>query len=752
MRYLATAVVLAACGNTTIPCSIPCADGCPDDTVCSAGFCAPPAETCEPAFAAVRAGTGFACALDQHRRLWCWGDNANREILGSTAPRHLRAVLAGDRRWDALAIGGRHGCALDGGELWCWGDNDRGQVSGDAPPDTTEPFAIRAGVAWTAVSAGPDSTCAIGDGRLFCWGSGRGGKLGTGLVDDEPFPEPVMTSLADWALVATGARHTCAVSRSAGLHCWGDGSSGQLGNGLSVLRPFPEHVELPGEVTSLALGLDTTCATTATGDLYCWGRAADGALGDPHTIDPDGPDRTTPARATSLTGWSEVASAERYTCARRGTEVWCWGSALAGGIGDGRWRSERTFARVLDGASSLAVGWNEPDLDLTCATVGAEVRCWGDNRSGQLAQDTATRSTSPTPIADGHRWSSLVAGASHTCGIAAGTAYCWGSAERGQVDGTPAVPCTPERCDAGAPVPVATAVHQLVAGTAHTCARFADRIACWGANDAGQSAAPAELPAASALLGAGPRATCAATTNATTCWGDLLVPSAALDGATSVALGADYGCALDAAHQLACFGAAARFGHNTAAGTCGDGTCNAGETSTTCAADCGPPPLTHLGRAYTAIAAGGEDFTCGLRTDGAVECWGDNFYGQTGQPTGDASPTPFALPLASCTRLAAGHSHACALCAGRLACWGDASHGELGEPLTLASVTTPRTIPPPTGETWADVTAGDGFTCARTTDNTGHCWGTSLHGALGHGTGANLPVTVRYEARARDPR
>ena len=79
----------------------------------------------------------------------------------------------------------------------------------------------------------------------------------------------------------------------------------------------------------------------------------------------------------------------------------------------------------------------------------------------------------------------------------------------------------------------------------------------------------------------------------------------ALDGVRALALGPGFGCALDAAGVLACFGdnATAAFG-NGGAGMCGDGACNASETAATCPADCGAPPLTRLRRAYTAIDAG----------------------------------------------------------------------------------------------------------------------------------------------------
>jgi hypothetical protein len=54
--------------------------------------------------------------------------------------------------------------------------------------------------------------------------------------------------------------------------------------------------------------------------------------------------------------------------------------------------------------------------------------------------------------------------------------------------------------------------------------------------------------------------------------------------------------------------------------------------------------------------------------------------------------------------------------------------------------------PPVPGDAWAEVTAGTGFTCARTAMGRGFCWGTSTHGALGIGAaGSNLPLPIQRD-------
>jgi alpha-tubulin suppressor-like RCC1 family protein len=778
--WLAAAALIGCEGPRSSVCAIACSQGgaCPPGTTCSAGFCAPEGRTCEPAFQRVEAGTGFACALDQFQRWWCWGSNEFSQIDTTARGFYGRAVLASLRRWEAMSLGGGHACGIEAGELWCWGRNDRSQVSGSIGGDVENPLRIEVPgrtVTWSMVSAGSDYTCAIGDGQLYCWGAGELGKLGHGGVDDSSMPRLVASDVTDWMLVVAGGRHTCAVSRERGVHCWGDGSRGQLGIGRADVIAAPEPVAL--DAVSLALGLESTCAVTAAGELWCWGRAQAGALGDPAIIDPDEGDALVPVRASDLDGWLEVASAERYACARRGGEVWCWGSALAGGLGDGRWRSVRGWTRVLGGATSLSVAWNatasdptldDGDHDLTCAVVAGDVQCWGDNRTGQLGQGAATSSELPLVIAGDRRWRTIEAGDAHACGISATDVLCWGSREVGQVDGTEAgrvTPCTFETCASGRPLKVLEGARALAIGAEHTCALHDEAaVTCWGGNADGQaggapgpSAAPRTIPGTWAAVHAGARGSCAGALDGEAwCWGHAITTHAldrepALDGAEAIALGGELGCAL-LSGRLACFGASA-FG-NGDPGTCGDGTCNAGETVASCEADCGPPPMTHLGRRYRAIATGRRPFACGLREDGAIECWGDNRSGQAGATTRESAgqaiihpvTTPFVLPdLVDCTRVATGAAHACAICSGGLRCWGEASHGEIGPPITRQPVPRPRLVAPvDPGDPFVDVTAGDGFTCARTQRGRGFCWGRSLHGALGTGaTGANLPVAVQ---------
>ena len=96
-----------------------------------------------------------------------------------------------------------------------------------------------------------------------------------------PMEESTLSSLADlnapagagWAIaIAAGERHTCAVTVSGGVKCWGDNSRGQLGDGTYRTRPVPvDVVGLTSGVEAIAVGEEHSCAQLSGGRVKCWG-------------------------------------------------------------------------------------------------------------------------------------------------------------------------------------------------------------------------------------------------------------------------------------------------------------------------------------------------------------------------------------------------------------------------------------------------------------------------------------------------
>jgi alpha-tubulin suppressor-like RCC1 family protein len=627
------------------------------------------------------------CAITIGGGLKCWGDNRYGQLGDGTNTRSNTPVDVFGLSSGVTAVAADlwHTCAIvSGGGLKCWGGNWDYQLGNGTHTDSNKPVdvsGLTSGVA--AVTAGAWHTCALtSTGGVKCWGYNYDGEVGNGtLTGYQQTPGDVVGLTGGVQAISAGGLHTCALLNAGTVQCWGDNGSGELGNGGGENSGTPVNVSGLSGVTAIAAGDSHTCALLTGGAVKCWGSGGDGQLGNGGTSG-----SAVPTDVVGLPGgMAQISSGDMHSCARLiGGGVNCWGFNGDGQLGDGT-RANRSVPVAVVGLGSgeleIAVGGYT-----SCALMNTgEIKCWGDNGFGQLGSAVPsgfTISRDVLGLADGVL--AMDAGQSHTCAVdSSGKARCWGGNSYGQLgDGTLE--------DHGLPAAVLGGlgtVQSISAGFDHTCAVTGlGGVKCWGRNSSGSvgdnSNIMRPLPADVVGLSSGVR---------------------------TVSAGAWHTCALTDTGGVKCWGTG---------GTLGNGDSNSSFV---------PVDVSTLGSGVQAISAG-YLHTCALINGGAVKCWGWNDNGYLGDGTKDERLEPVdVLGLGSgVLAVSAGgtdwSSHTCALISGgAVKCWGENGEGQLGTGTTTDSLIPVEVVG--LGDKAIAVAAGGHATCAILESGETKCWG-----------------------------
>ena len=315
-------------------------------------------------WSAVSAGRGATCGI-RSGQLYCWGWRSDTNLYVPTPAR-----VGNDGNWTDVTtdyLGASMG--LRGGQIYHWGTFDVLQP-------TLEP----ASYGWSSVAQARDiwpqswsavPRCALRGDELWCWGENEQGQLGVGDRIDR---FDVAQVAGSWKAVSMAMVHTCAISSTEELYCWG--SKGRLGTNAPDDALAPVRVGNEAGWTSVSAGDFASCGVRA-GALYCWEAAP-------------------PAQVTRSTNWSAVSVYRGSHCAISGPALYCWGNNADGQLGMGG-LSSSTAPGLLDEGDVLS--WQTVSVGArhSCAIRGdGSLWCWGENGVGETGIEPSWTHV-PTP-------------------------------------------------------------------------------------------------------------------------------------------------------------------------------------------------------------------------------------------------------------------------------------------------------------------------------------------------------------------
>lgn len=151
-------------------------------------------------------------------------------------------------------------------------------------------------------------------------------------------------------------------------------------------------------------------------------------------------------------------------------------------------------------------------------------------------------------------------------------------------------------------------------------------------------------------------------------------------------------------------------------------------------------PLQVTARGGWKTVALGDDFACAIDSVDAIECWGASDAGQLGGASSSLGPSPIAA-APGFRMVAVGDDHACGVrVTGELVCWGDNAGHRLG--IAASGVSPPVQIG--ADSDWVHVACGATHTCGAKRSGEIFCWGSGPRGQLGlvDVTSATSPTRV----------
>lgn len=658
------------------------------------------------------------------------------------------------------------------------------------------------------ISRGDGVGCAITtDGLGYCWGDNTYGTLGDGTNSASYSPVAIYMggALSGKTLkkVVVGQTVACAIASDDKPYCWGNNSSGQLGNGNFTNSNAPVAVDTSGvlsgkTVTDIQIGDGVACALTSDFGQYCWGDRGFGILGHQSLTYTNTPVSIHMTGALSGKTLKKMAfhhqgnGGSGFTCSIASDDLpYCWGYNAAGQLGN----NSTTNSNVPVAVSTAGVlsGKTIKDIDVGYAhacvlTTDNEIACWGDNAEYQTGDTTSTNELVPvlktkSGLLTGKTFQKIELENNNTCVLTGDDEWiCWGT--HSNYTATPNY-LYPELLLIDPFKNDKLSIHQD-----NACAIDNNKdLHCWGWN-------------AFSAIGDG-----------TTVDSNLpILISPTTPKYSKVAVGAEHACAITTAGEIKCWG-------NNNVGQLGTGDTTSSSTPVSV-------NFSAVGAYYAEAISVSTGYSCAIvrynvLSNKKVFCWGLNTYGQIGdfsqttrnsptliyesgelnggynpmqivtakettcmiaKLTANVRPLPYCwgrnnttmgllgrndsasaiithpqavyvagvLANRAIRQIAGNTSDAGTFCVitddYNVYCWGSGGNGQLGNNTWTQSIvpTSPDTTGVLSGKKIKSVSTGNAHVCALSTTNTIHCWGRGEQGQLGDGlnTAYATPVNM----------
>ena len=454
----------------------------------------------------VSLGARNSCAIDSNSRAYCWGDSwDNQTATGQTSypkvPKRIHKPN-GSANWDAtfidIAAAGEHTCAIKtNGVAYCWGNDNSGSLGKESVKNEERqyPVKVSGNKTWVSIATGTWNTCGINDDKyMFCWGKNLLGQLGNNTTSSNSTPQrvhdpanPTANWTAQWSVAAVGNQRAFGIRAgteqtitfpgqsdiklTAGPVTLGATASSSLA--VTYASQTSNVCSVSGNTVSLLTTGTCTIEASQAGTATVFEAAPVSisftVLAGDQTIEfPNPGTKNTSDFTGSGLGLSAAASSKLVVSFSSSTSNVCTVSGIlvtkvalgtctitASQAGSSNFNAAPNVTRsfsIVDGAASGSVWeWGSTPAAMSTSLVFTSVEagrnhscgltaagtayCWGENQNGELGNGfDGIASAPPVMVLGGHTWAQVRPGGNSTCGVTTnGQGYCWGANSQGQL-------------------------------------------------------------------------------------------------------------------------------------------------------------------------------------------------------------------------------------------------------------------------------------------------------------------------------
>lgn len=373
--------------------------------------------------------TGFSGqgGIDKSGNLWLWGANDDGQLgngASSAIPASSPVLVVGNGRWQQFCQFGPSTIGLDIlGRAWSWGNNGStftlGQGNSNPAFSVSSPMLIAGSYPairniFSASGGGLQIYMLDVLGNLYGWGlnsnGGITGCLGTGNNTMAVTSSPVLVAGGHFFKKTVGAADSTSITNagldtSGNIWTWGDGASGQLGDGTHVGKSTPVlvvggHTFIDVQVSQYESGVGGQMAffgLDTQQQIWAWGSNFSGLLGNNSTIAAV----SSPVLVAGGIKWASLCKGGQSFHPVMGAidvngSVYTWGDNTGGVLGQNSAVVSSSSPVIVSGglkASRMIFG-------VSMAAIGLDgvVWAWGDNSFGQLGDGTTISRSSPVSV------------------------------------------------------------------------------------------------------------------------------------------------------------------------------------------------------------------------------------------------------------------------------------------------------------------------------------------------------------------